>query len=519
ALKIYADGTLRLWLSSNGTAWNIAAEVASTLALNANNDYLVSLAFEDTRYVVKIIEYVDENTSLDNAAEYIVVNSSVPIVNGIPFSEGNGNSGNEPFAGSIDLKKSYTIIANNIYWAGALNGFKHQNGHLYYNISDKYIADEIYQNFNIEKCYGIDFENERIFLPRKNKRYLVKEYHNGNAWYELYSDGWLRQVNICYVGYAVSNGWGASDISLLYPYNNTNYTVVMSGSPIYTGSYGTSDYVGERYIDKFTHHFYNASQHPQYYIAEGYTDIPDDLFEYEYICVGNTVQNNAITNVIETIASENDIIPLFFSKYDSSILDDLSFVRADNTWLSGNLYLTAYTRLENQLSSNNPQIKVIREEDMISGQDYSDYFLIRQSTNEFKLPIRTNNRVLVASKKATSEDTTWYNWYSDGWLEQGGQFPIYTNWIDRTINLPKPYIDTSYYVGVTTGHVAHTDAPSVSAKTTYSFHCQPYVDNNGGAWFTCGYGHIPLFEDYTENTHLYFKLNNAVQNLQLMKVS
>lgn len=47
-----------------------------------------------------------------------------------------------------------------------LTMFVHSNGHQFYNIADKTIVDTFYGTYGIADFYGIDEENERIFLPR-----------------------------------------------------------------------------------------------------------------------------------------------------------------------------------------------------------------------------------------------------------------------------------------------------------------------------------------------------------------
>ena len=44
----------------------------------------------------------------------------------------------------------------------------HSNGHKFYNISDKTAIDEFFNSVGSAWFYGVDIENERIFLPRNN---------------------------------------------------------------------------------------------------------------------------------------------------------------------------------------------------------------------------------------------------------------------------------------------------------------------------------------------------------------
>lgn len=46
--------------------------------------------------------------------------------------------------------------------------YKNTNGHIYYDISDKATVDSLFESAGIADMYGVDEENERIFLPRNN---------------------------------------------------------------------------------------------------------------------------------------------------------------------------------------------------------------------------------------------------------------------------------------------------------------------------------------------------------------
>lgn len=50
----------------------------------------------------------------------------------------------------------------------SFSGYKNINGHIFYNIADKGVVDAIYSSTGAAWYYGIDTENERIFLPRND---------------------------------------------------------------------------------------------------------------------------------------------------------------------------------------------------------------------------------------------------------------------------------------------------------------------------------------------------------------
>ena len=60
-----------------------------------------------------------------------------------------------------------------------------------------------------------------------------------------------------------------------------------------------------------------------------------------------------------------------------------------------------------------------------------------------------NQRYLVEKKEPDSSDSRWYNLYSDGWCEQGGQIASDGTNHDATVTFLKPFIDTNYFFAKT----------------------------------------------------------------------
>lgn len=67
----------------------------------------------------------------------------------------------------------------------------------------------------------------------------------------------------------------------------------------------------------------------------------------------------------------------------------------------------------------------------------ADYYLLDTTNKQFKLP-RKQKRTLIQAVK--NDDGTWYNLYSDGWVEQGGQI------IRGVITFAIPMADLNYTV-------------------------------------------------------------------------
>ena len=104
-----------------------------------------------------------------------------------------------------------------------------------------------------------------------------------------------------------------------------------------------------------------------------------------------------------------------------------------------------------------------------------------------------NSRVLVKQKipefSGTSLDKSWYKLYSDGWIEQGGQFTtVNANWVERAINFPIPYKDTSYVILEQTGYTSNTDQGCVYTKYNTMVRMAGIYNSTGNAnWYSCGF--------------------------------
>lgn len=145
----------------------------------------------------------------------------------------------------------------------------------------------------------------------------------------------------------------------------------------------------------------------------------------------NTTQNQKTFNILEYKQSDH-------------ILNDVRWLRADtNSWQSGNMYETAFMALteyqekgalstdtinnitiEYYKAENGFKIALVSQAEQIdnlyNSQGFADYFVLDADMTRFKLPRKSTRRV-VKSQKATKENNyTWYNLYSDGYVEQGG---------------------------------------------------------------------------------------------------
>ena len=115
-----------------------------------------------------------------------------------------------------------------------------------------------------------------------------------------------------------------------------------------------------------------------------------------------------------------------------------------------------------------------------------------QSTTYFKVPKKLG-RVLVRCQKPTSDNNyTWYNVYSDGWVEQGGGFPFSSSETYQSITFPIEFRSIKYFIQKKTGTngtgtvswrvISFYDLTSTSANTYNPRSGQGFV-----GWQASGY--------------------------------
>lgn len=119
----------------------------------------------------------------------------------------------------------------------------------------------------------------------------------------------------------------------------------------------------------------------------------------------------------------------------------------------------------------------------------ADYYLLDTTNKQFKLP-RKQKRKLIQAVKNT--DGTWYNLYSDGWIEQGGTASSGSS----SVVFPVAFSDTTYYFNAdlesggqgTTLHAISSDYKTTgcTVKEGQSGVAQRALTANA-KWFACGY--------------------------------
>ncbi len=246
--------------------------------------------------------------------------------------------------------------------------YNNANGHIFYNLADKEAIDTFFDTYGVCWMYGIDEENERVFLPRNN---------------------WFMQVT--------------TDISSVNKFNEAGVPNIVGevgpigqSGTVASGAFFKGPSVGPLSNDgqwdpsaKF-----DASRCSSVY-GKSDTVQPASSNKLLYIVVGNTEQEAALTNVTQITTSENDTIPLFTGMYFDFAPNNVSWLKAGQQANSSGMYSSCYNTLVNCLNGTNPyNLKVIDFNDMELEVDYSDYWKVNQENMTFTTPTKLSFHML-----------------------------------------------------------------------------------------------------------------------------
>lgn len=362
----------------------------------------------------------------------------------------------------------------------AITMYIHSNGHQYYDIADKEIVDSWFNTYGTAWFYGIDTENERIYLPRNN--------------YFEQATGEIPEV-----GQSVEAG--LPNITGSFPAEILNKESLVSGAFYHTGEEidGSGGTGGDYKVG------FDASRCSSVY-GNSDTVQPNAVKKLLYICVGNTETVSSITDVVDVTTTENDTTPLFTGMYFEFTPNNVSWLKAGEQANSGGIYTTCYNELVNELVSPKYGLKVINESDMIVGIDYSEYWKVNQDDMTFTTPTRISYLPISADSAKV---------YGDG------NALVYSNGTDY-INIQGAYAS---------GGLAHTQYAANGTAPTTNLALGTSIDGSGVNWINLAIGIAPkslLPNDMTAGlvadlstaksttAQLYFKVANAVQNLELL---
>ena len=114
-----------------------------------------------------------------------------------------------------------------------------------------------------------------------------------------------------------------------------------------------------------------------------------------YIVVGNVKVQSAASDVVDVTTTENDTVPLFTGQYFNFKPNNPSWLKAGEQQDSGGIYTSCYNKLVQALTDNIWEIKVIDSTAMEEGVDYSEYWIVYQDAMRFRTPLRLSAALLA----------------------------------------------------------------------------------------------------------------------------
>ena len=351
--------------------------------------------------------------------------------------------------------------------------YKNDNGHIFYDIADKDAIDAWYNTYGVAWYYGVDTVNKRIFLPR-------------NDWFT--QNGSTTEVGK-FVEAGLPNITGGD---LFYESGFTNFEGAIYNSGTGQGSRGGAD--DDNPVGKF-----DASKSNAIY-GKSTTVQPNAVKKIFYMCVGNTDVESAITDVVDITTSENDTIPLGWSTYQNVGTPSSAFLASLGQQNSGTLYSSFY----NEFSAKIGQKFGAGFVKVHTADDITDYDLvINQDDQTFRLPLlngdenlpdnssdKITTQIFNSSHPYTATERVFVtgNFYTTG----GTASEAFINGV-RIASEASDY--GSFQVILNKGDVLTTT--SVGADKWAQINIAPVIGNGT----------------------LYYKVSNAVQNLQLLDVA
>lgn len=283
-LHVNTSGVVRLFLSTNGTGWNLTNNLSMGVTLTANTEYDLKLGFDGEKYyfAYKLIDAEEWTTSwtLANATKV--------------FSTGNIMLGNH----------RYNTAALTTYWNGGLIRLPRTkiliNGEVYWQGGTGRQAQKSVKVFGWDGPGATTF---RVPTAEKPKRVLVAKKEataTDPSWWNWYSDGWLEQGD--YIAGAAVNQY----VILPHIFKNSDYTVITVSEG------GTGDYLysGVGVIPKEQSGFTFWHRFNGRYVAYGYAEVPTEAdYQFQNIEVHRAMVQVATGHTDQSLITATSVLP------------------------------------------------------------------------------------------------------------------------------------------------------------------------------------------------------------------
>ena len=381
----------------------------------------------------------------------------------------------ESTAGGSD---SYWVI-NEIELTANYIGYQYKenaNKHRFYDIADKATFDNMYAITGEAWYYGIDTTNERIFLPRSTR------FKNGtSADVGEYQEAGLPNITGSLGAVAI---WAASQQEGALSWSGGT-------APLHGSDSGSCQ---SRQLGL------NASNSNSIYGASNTVEYSSTKL-IPYMVVGNTESTSSDIDVVD-ITSENDTIPLGYSIYSGEVLSPkLGWLKSNGQWNSGAVYATFYNEAVNSIGNDFGAGKIVENIDT-----YTDYDLvINQTEQTFRLPLRTGQETYISDEKTqlTITGATYTDFIApaNGWVFAGSSNK--NNHLFIVNNTKSAQV---HLYNKTDSNGTESNYLQVEKGDSYTLQYSSKTNVSGYFVYAKGIG------------DLYYKVANAVQNLELLNV-
>lgn len=367
-------GEIRCYYNYEQTNWQTTGSFGAENTISAGKKYWVKVEYDGTHLKGSLSTDGDDYTLCLN--EEIAVPATASTNNITTLGLYAANEKTLPLNGSIDLKECYIKIDNELWWSGATTATKNPNGHIFYDIADKATVDEIFAQRGEAWFYGVDTENERVFLPRGTRsQYTVNTDETGD-----YVEAGLPNIEGTFWSLPSRNGNSGA---------NGAFTVTSNSSYCADGS-----------IDSRRVSFDASLSNPIYGNSD--TVQPYATKKLLYIVVGNVKVQSAASDVVDVTTTENDTVPLFTGQYFNFKPNNPSWLKAGEQQDSGGIYTSCYNKLVQALTDNIWEIKVIDSTTMEEGTDYSEYWIVYQDAMRFRTPLTACKEIMPGNEITSS---------------------------------------------------------------------------------------------------------------------
>ena len=407
ALLLYLDATGHVVFEPYNEDYEIVLSlVDNDFIVGKKADYIIELEYGSSVGYTLTIKDLDGNIlSQKTDSTKTKIDANAQIAFGAELDDA-GKYYQNLYRGSIDLNDCYFDINGVRTWNGVNTITKNKNTHMFYPISEKENMDKTYEVTGYVNAYGVDEENERIFLPR-------------NKWLSIAGTASVA-------GNGLTMGFKAGTQTFGFdPCISNEVKYPMAYSTLYGTQAGTA--TSGRTINALGYSM-SLTDDPDKSGVSAQLRTNEGL--YLYYCVGNT-------KIKKANQDDGELAEIVATKADKTEVEALA------VQLDTKVDKTQYETFTNEVA--------LELADKISREEYE-----ADKENNTGGGSGSSESYLVMSVQSGN---SWFRKYSDGWLEQGGMYTASS--ATAIVSFLMPFKDANLTVSVTPITMGELHNPNV----------------------------------------------------------